>query len=334
MFRPASFTAGPGAALAAVLILAGSSVAAQTPAPGAPASAPAGTAERRLPRVPIVAVGSVITWNVPFVPGGTDQQTLDIYAPPNVRDAPVVIYVHRGEWAKGDKSEVCYKPKFLNEQGVIFVSVNYRLSDVARHPAQVQDVAAAVRWVRAHITAHGGDPRKLVLMGHSAGCHLVTLVGLDPRPLATVGLKPGDLAGVVSWSGGAFDLPAKYAAGGMYRDYIARNFTGQEAAQRDASPIAHIRDTRPLPRFLFVSAGDGHADSRELSEKMAVLIREAGGHAIAVTLPGKTHFAADYECGMPDDPGDTGRILLDFIRAATASAPEPGATGEPARAGE
>jgi arylformamidase len=273
--------------------------------------------ERRPPRVPIVAVGSLITWNVPYVSGGGNQQTLDIYAPPGAKDAPVVVYAHRGEWAKGDKSEVCYKPKFLNENGVIFVSVNYRLSGVARHPAQVNDVAAALRWVHDHISEHGGDAHKIILMGHSAGCHIVTFVGLDPRPLATVGLKPGDLAGVVSWSGGAFDLPAKYAAGGMYHDYIAKNFTEQEAAQRDASPIAHIGDARPMPWFLFVSAGDGRVTSREVSEKMATLVGQAGGQATVVTLPGKTHFTADYECGMPDDPGDTGQILLGFIHAAT-----------------
>ena len=279
----------------------------------------AGTSAKaaRPPRVPIVAVGSSITWNVPYVAGATDQQTLDIYAPPGASRAPVVVYAHRGEWAKGDKSEVCYKPKFLNEHGVIFVSINYRLSGVAQHPAQVNDVAAALRWVRDNISEFGGDGNKIILMGHSAGCHLVTFVGLDPRPLATVGLKPGDLAGVVSWSGGAFDLPAKYAAGGMYHDYIAMNFTEDEEAQRDASPIAHIGDSQPMPPFLFISAGDGRASSRELSEKMAELIRERGGQATAITLPNKTHFTADYECGMPDDPGDTGSILLDFIHKST-----------------
>lgn len=274
--------------------------------------------ENRPPRVPIVAVGSDIHWNIPYVENATEQQMLDVYSPAKAKGAPVVIYAHRGEWAKGDKSEVCYKPKFLNENGVVFVSVNYRLSGVAMHPAQVNDVAAAVRWVHDHIAGYGGDPNKMVLMGHSAGCHIVTFVGLDPRPLATVDLKPGDLAGVISWSGGAFDLPAKVAAGGMYKDYIRKNFGEEEAGWRDASPIAHIGDAKPMPRFMFVSAGDGHASSMALSDKMAELIREKGGNAKAITLPGKTHFTADYECGMPGDSGNTGDILLRFVREATA----------------
>ena len=137
------------------------------------------SAERRPPRVPIVAVGSAITWNVPYVEGASEQQTLDIYSPAGAHGAPVVVYAHRGEWAKGDKSEVCYKPKYLNEHGIVFVSVNYRLSGVAQHPAQVNDVAAALRWVRDHIADYGGSGNKIILMGHSAGCHIVTFVGLD-----------------------------------------------------------------------------------------------------------------------------------------------------------
>lgn len=297
------------AGLALPLCLAGCAV-------GPHATTATKTAERRPPRVPIVAVGSTIAWNVPYVAGGTEQQTLDIYTPAGAQRAPVVVYAHRGEWAKGDKSEVCYKPKFLNENGIVFVSVNYRLSGVAQHPAQVNDVAAALRWVRDHIADYGGDGNKIILMGHSAGCHIVTFVGLDPRPLATVQMKPADLAGVVSWSGGAFDLPAKYAAGGMYHDYIAKNFGTDEAAQRDASPIAHIGDAQPMPPFLFVSAGEGHADSAALSAKMAALIRAHGGDATAVVLPNKTHFLADYECGLPDDPGATGSVLLKFIAQA------------------
>ncbi|MBI4880763.1 MAG: alpha/beta hydrolase [Planctomycetes bacterium] len=270
--------------------------------------------ERRLPRVPVVAVGSAIAWNVPYVEGGGEQQTLDVYAPPGARDLPVVVYLHRGEWAKGDKSEVCYKPLFLNENGVVFVSVNYRLSGVARHPAQVDDVAAALAWVRDHIAEHGGSPQRIVLMGHSAGCHIVAMVGLDPRPLAKVGMKPCDLWGVVSWSGGAFDLPAKVASGGMYEEYIRLNFGEDEAVWRDASPISHVSSAAAKPRFLFASGGLGNPESRELSEKMVALIRGSGGRAEAVTLPNKTHFTADYECGMPGDEDDSGRILLDFIR--------------------
>lgn len=277
--------------------------------------------EARPPRLPVVAVGSRITWNVPYVDGASEQQTLDVYAPPDVKGAPVVVYVHRGEWARGDKSEVSYKPKLFNERGIVFVSVNYRLSDVARHPAQVDDVAAAVRWVVDHIAEHGGSPQRIVLMGHSAGCHIASLVGLDPRPLAKVGLTPDVLRGVVCWSGGAYDLAAKVAEGGMYKPYIEKNFGAERPGLDDASPIHHADEARPNVRFLFVSASEGNPSSRALSETMTKKIEQAGGRASALTLEGKTHFTADYDCGRPEDPLDSGAALVRFVEEAATVEP-------------
>jgi acetyl esterase/lipase len=260
-------------------------------------------------------VGSQIRWDVSYLAGGTEKQRLDIYSPPAASGAPILVFVHGGEWAKGDKSEVSFKPKYLNEQGIVFISMNYRLSGTDRHPAQVNDIAAAVKWIRRHAPEFGGDPAMIVLMGHSAGCHLVTLTGLDPRPFATVGLKPADLKGIISWSGGAFDLVEKVRGGGMYATYITLNFGDDPLAWRDASPISHIGDARPFPAFLFASAADGNPASRELSDKMASLIRDKGGDARSLLLAGKTHQAANHEVGMKDD--DTGPELLRFIREVT-----------------
>ncbi|MCB9914865.1 MAG: alpha/beta hydrolase [Planctomycetes bacterium] len=278
--------------------------------------------QERPPRSPVVAVGSRIVWNVPYVERESGPQTLDIYAPEHAEDAPVVVYVHRGEWAKGDKSEVSYKPLLLNEHGTILVSVDYRLSDVAQHPAQVDDVAAAVRWVHDHIAEYGGSPDRIVLMGHSAGCHIVSMVGLDPRPLAKVGLTPAVLRGVVAWSGGAYDLPAKVEENGMYKPYVEKNFGTELAGLEDASPIHHVAEAPRHVPFLFVSAGDGKERSRKLSERMAEEIRGAGGRAEALTLEGKSHFTADFDCGKPGDPLDSGRFLTEFVDEATRDSVE------------
>ncbi|MGA2500419.1 MAG: alpha/beta hydrolase, partial [Tepidisphaeraceae bacterium] len=177
------------------------------------------------------------------------------------------------------------------------------------------DIASAVKWIREHAPEFGGDPAKIVLMGHSAGCHMVTLVGLDPRPLATVGLKPSDLKGIVSWSGGAFDLVDKVNGGGMYASYIHLNFGDDPATWRDASPIAHVGDAKPFPVFLFASAADGNAASREISDKMAALIRDKGGDARSLLLVGKAHQAANHEIGMQGDI--TGPELVRFVREVT-----------------
>ena len=155
---------------------------------------------------------------------------------------------------------------------------------------------------------------KIVVMGHSAGCHLVTLLALDPRYLAAVKLRPSDLRGVVAWSGGAYDLVAKVKAGGMYGPYIKQAFGDSEAAWRDASPITHVGDAKPLPPFLFISIEPAN-DSNLAADKLAGLIRDAGGQATAKLIEGRTHRSANALIGAPGDT--TGALLLDFVRQST-----------------
>ena len=294
----------------------------------------------------VLSAKTVVHADVPY--GKDEKQRLDIYAPRSAKDAPVVVFFHRGEWTKGDKSEAGYKPKFLNDNGVVFVAANYRLSPAVKHPAHINDVATAVRWVYDHAAEFGGSPHKIVVMGHSAGCHLVTLLALDPRYLAAVKLRPSDLRGVVAWSGGAYDLVAKVKAGGMYGPYIKQAFGDSEAAWRDASPINHVGDAnsllkkgtgseptranttkdrgrevpvplfqqaaKPLPPFLFISIEPGK-DSTLAARKLAGLIRDAGGQASVYLIEGRTHRSANALIGAPGDT--TGALLLDFVRQST-----------------
>jgi acetyl esterase/lipase len=245
--------------------------------------------------------------------GKDEKQSLDVYAPKDVKSAPIVIFVHGGEWTKGDKSAVSFKPKFFNENNIVFVSTNYRLSPAAKHPAHVSDIAAAVAWVRAHAEKFGGDPGKIVLMGHSAGCHLATLTALDPRHLKSVNLSPTDLRGVVAWSGGMYDLVERAKGEGTYPKYIRQAFGESERDWLDASPVAHVGDAA-MPPFLFASTEKGSA-SHTAAERMLRLIQEKKGQARSLLLTGRDHFMANHLIGAPDDT--TGPLLLEFIRNVT-----------------
>ena len=239
----------------ASLFLAGCSavvLAADPPAPAQPEKAK----QPQPDMTAILAKNTIARKDIAF--GKDEKQKLDVYSPRNGKGLPVVIYVHRGEWTKGDKFEVSYKPKFFNEHGVVFVSANYRLYPAAKFPAHAEDVALAVRWCVDHIAEYGGDPKKIVLMGHSAGCHLVTLVSLDPKYLAAVKLQPSDLRGTVAWSGGAYDLVAKVAEGGSYKQHIQNAFGPEESAWKDASPVTHARNGASGPPFLFASYEKGN----------------------------------------------------------------------------
>ena len=207
-----------------------------------------GKKEERPSQAAVLAKNTVTKLSQSY--GKDEKQSLDVYSPRDAKGAAVLIFIHGGEWTKGDKADVSFKPKFFNENGVVFVSANYRLSPAAMHPAHVNDVAAAVRWVRDHAEEIGADADKVVLMGHSAGCHLVSLTVLDPRPLATVKLAPKNLRGVVAWSGGMYDLVERAKGDGSYPKYIRQAFGETEAAWRDASPVAHVGDA-PMPPFLF-----------------------------------------------------------------------------------
>ena len=120
--------------------------------------------------------------------------SLDVHAPDNACGAPVVMWVHGGGYAIGDKSnQMADKVSLFNDHGWILVSVNYRLTVAgdptpARFPDHFADVAGAVAWVHAHIAAYGGDPTRLALLGHSAGADLVANVVTNPTYLANVGL--------------------------------------------------------------------------------------------------------------------------------------------------
>ena len=281
-----------------------------------PSSRPTEGAASRPAQTPVLAENTIEHKDVAY--GGPDAKlnVLDIYSPAKASKSPVLIFVHGGEWTKGDKREISCKPKFFNEHAIVFVSVNYRLSPKDKHPAQVDDVATAIAWVREHIAEYGGDPNKIVLMGHSAGCHLATLTALNPESLAKVKLKPSDLRGVVAWSGGMYDLVARAKAGGMYLPYIQATFGDSEESQRAASPMTYTQNAKGGPTFLFASTDEERsASSRQAAEAMVEAINKAGGTAKTAILAGKTHFATNHELGADGDK--TGLMLLEFITAVT-----------------
>jgi len=107
---------------------------------------------------------------------------LDLYLPERVQDegAPVVVWVHGGGWKNGSKEKS--KAAWLAEEGYAVVSINYRLTDVAQWPAQIDDCREAVRWVRRNASVFGFDSDRIGTWGSSAGGHLVALMGTLPYP--------------------------------------------------------------------------------------------------------------------------------------------------------
>ena len=121
--------------------------------------------------------------DIHYVEKGDQRQMLDVYAPPKAKNLPVVFWIHGGGWQGGDKADVQLKPQVFADKGFVFVSTNYRLLPDVDMGTIVRDVATAIRWVHDHIAEYGGDPDRLLVMGHSAGARLAALICTDDRYL-------------------------------------------------------------------------------------------------------------------------------------------------------
>jgi acetyl esterase/lipase len=252
----------------------------------------------------------VVTRDVPYVDDQiAPRQELDVYGfePDGCDPVPVVVYVHGGGWRGGDKRAVGEKATFFNDLGYVFVSVNYRLSapngDPNRpmHPDHSDDVGMAIAWVEANIDDHGGDGEHLALIGHSAGAHLVALVGLDDHYVDQAGGDPSAIECVISNDAGAYDLLARRENGPRASALVANAFGTDETILRDASPIAHVDDgDSDPPGFLVVRRGSLVRQGGQ--ERFADALERAGG---AVTILDATTYTHGQVNAMIGVDGDT-----------------------------
>ncbi len=130
-----------------------------------------------------------LTSNIPYADPAHERQVLDVYAPEDASNLPVVFWIHGGGWQTGDKTDVQIKPRVLTQRGFVFVSTNYRLLPQVEMEVLIRDVAKSLGWVHRNIAAYGGDPQRIFVMGHSAGAacrpalHRQSLLEIGRRPI-------------------------------------------------------------------------------------------------------------------------------------------------------
>ena len=236
--------------------------------------------------------------------------SLDVY-PATGADLPVVIFVHGGGWFRGDKSNVDAKPVGFNARGFVFVSVNYRLIPEVDVTRQMQDVARAVAWVKENIGQYGGDPSRLFLMGHSAGGHLVSLLGTDESYLRAEGLSLADIRGVVSLDTQAYDIyklmsNLPLASGEVYRE----TFGDDPEFWKAMSPQRHAAADKNIPPFAVVYTG-GKESRATLSKEFFASLQEAGIPSVLLPAPEKTHGKLNREFGLPNDR--ISKLVFDWL---------------------
>lgn len=143
--------------------------------------------------------------DIPY--GALPRQRLDVYqGKPRPAPSPVIVFFYGGSWKRGDRNDYEFVGEALTRRGFTVVVPDYRLYPDVRFPDFVKDAARAVRWTADNIGGFGGDPKRIFVMGHSAGAHIAALLALDARYLGAVGLKRGVICGLIGLAGPyAFD---------------------------------------------------------------------------------------------------------------------------------
>ncbi len=178
--------------------------------------------------------------------GPDPAQRFDIYLPSQVKGAPTIFYVHGGGWRRGDKSMrglIEAKQKRWTAAGAIVISANYRMLPDTDPLEQARDIARAVAKAQDTVASLGGDPDGFVLMGHSAGAHLIGLLAASPTMARQAGVKPWRAS--VLLDGGAIDTEATMQ--GRHLPLFETAFGKDPAYWRAASPLAQLNaKTAPL----------------------------------------------------------------------------------------
>lgn len=258
--------------------------------------------------------------DLPYVDApASPRQTLDLYLPRELRGFPVVVFVHGGYWTAHDRRY--FSPVVglygnvgiaLARRGIGVAVVGYRLVPEVTFEQQLGDVLAAVRWTQQHIAERGGDPRRMVLSGHSAGGHIVALAGLEAGRLERAGIDPTGIRGYAPLSP-ILDL-ADMAANPPEPDFNARVTTpvfGDGLAR--FSPRTHFRAT-VAPMFVALGDADEPFLLRQIPRAVDEL-RALGAPVTLTTLAGHVH--SDLVLNFDTDRDRLSPRLADFVFEVT-----------------
>ena len=261
--------------------------------------------------------------DVPYA-GTTDfRQTLNVYAPATkpAKPAPVIFWIHGGGWQGGEKTNVQLKPKFFTDLGYVFISTNHRYVKAVPMSEIFADLAKSLRWTHEHAAEFGGDPARIVIMGHSSGAQLAAYLAIDERPLKAEGLSLKMFKGCVPVDADTFDIPAvialatatRKAAGKPEPKYGHREiFGGQPERWTDYSAVTHVAAGKGIPPFLILYDAAA-ALTPDQAKRLESALTSKGIPARAFGAQNTNHGKINTDLGLPNDPSTA--ELLAFLKS-------------------
>ena len=244
--------------------------------------------------------------DLPVATVGETELKLNLFVPTSVSNPPLVIYIHGGGWRNGSyqKNLVPWMP----EHGFALATIGYRLTKVETFPAQIHDVKAAVRWLRAHAGKYGYNAEKIGVCGTSAGGHLAMLVGMS-GDVADLEGAVGDhldedsrVQAIVNYYGPSdFVLRSKTQpskteepSGGAYQ-LLAGKASEQPEKSKAASPVYHV--TPDDPPLLTLHGTDDPTVLLDQAERIRDVYEEAGLEVEDYPIQGAKHGGGVFFSG-------------------------------------
>ncbi len=212
--------------------------------------------------------------------GADARHTLDLYIPDGLNGpAPVVLFFYGGSWQSGHKDWYRAVGQGLAARGMIVGIADYRLYPRVKYPAFIEDGALAVKFLHDMVGAHGGDPKKLFLAGHSAGAYIAVMLGVHPQFMRAANAEPGWIKGVIGIAGPYDFLPLKDPA-------LIDIFGG--ASQVVSQPITYAQGLHPP--MLLLTGGKDRVVRPGNVRRMAARLRDGGTVVTEKTYPDIGHI--------------------------------------------
>lgn len=250
--------------------------------------------------------------------GAGERQQLDVYTPRNSEQArpervrpvdgwPLVVFFYGGSWNRGERAEYRFVGEALAARGIVAVIPDYRLYPEVRYPEFLKDNAAATAWAMHEAARLGADPKRVFVMGHSAGAYNAAMMAVDPRWLMAEGVKPAQLAGWIGLAGAYDFLPIE--------NPDVKPVFFHPNSPPESQPIRYVSTAVPRT-FLGAAPVDDLINPDRNTRQMAAQLQSAGVPVAVQFYPRTNHVTLIGAFGAPlrflapvlDD-------VVDFVKA-------------------